>query len=581
MGCLPIVRTRFNRGVFLTIVFAPIAVTTCLVPFRTFGVIWPDYGFMFLLIGIYGVFFRQGLLAFPFVYEWVLVSLCALLIVNARRKQGLLNGRQGVFIVARVFLVFVCLRVLLIPELACTIALYRGVQAGIACGLVVVILLAVIPGRAGGVRSLTRLGLGALTATFFVLAFVLEFSELPIRLFEVSQGALLGFVWWLLFVRSPSPRSTFLYYVGTSCLWYAVALTTLVPDMLSSFCAFRHSSPKVHWVTQAESMAYDAISYEAGRVLFVAQNAIAKYFPDQDRPALVGREFVGGQRLAIDVERKRLFMPAFMRYSPQEESYDDVYIYDFDVNLVETLRLQECVGPLYVQFSKKRQHLYYSCEASGHLVDYDLREGSYTKFGDYLSPNHIQLDESEDLLYVSPIMEKTIDVYQLDPPRLVRSAPVVPPVYVSLPDSSRGVLYVARFVLGDLEIRDIHSLKVLSRIRLDFGPRDMDLDRTGRRLFTCNYFTGTLSIVDLEQKTVGRLFAGPRVRGLYYDPEVSRLYFCSTLGIGYYDADALANPYPFHGVTEELGQTIKELATRGGAARFLEFLLFFKTLTKN
>jgi len=34
-------------------------------------------------------------------------------------------------------------------------------------------------------------------------------------------------------------------------------------------------------------------------------------------------------------------------------------------------------------------------------------------------------------------------------------------------------------------------------------------------------------------------------------------------------------------VTEELGQTIKELATRGGAASFLEFLLFFKTLTKN
>lgn len=577
-----VVRKKGLRAAVLIALFAPVALSTCTVPFRSVGLIWPDWGFMFLLVGIYGLFFRKGLFAFPAAYEWGVVLLVASILLYRRRRQCAANRRAALAVIGRTLLVYAFLRILVLPELSCSIVLYRAIQAGVCMVIVVLLLLAVSsrPWRRLR-RSAGTLGAVVLLGAFYIASFAIDVSQVSLRRFEVLLGGTLGVLWWVFFVRRPPPRPTFLYYAAASAAWYGVALMGLVPDVVSSFHAYRYSRTKVHWVTRSQTKAYDAVSWQQGGALFVAQNNLAKYFPGEAKSPAMAPQYVGGQRLAVDRTQGRLYMPAFMRYSPEEDRYDDVYVYDLDLNLVGRLKLDECVGPLYVQYSSKRRHVYYSCEASGHLVDYDAAEGAYRRFGDYLSPNHIQLDEQEDLLYVSPIMERTIDVYDVGDLRLVRSAPVVPPVYVSLPDTSKGVLYVARFVLGDLETRDILTLKVLSRTRLDFGPRDMDLDRQRGRLLSCNYFTGTLSIVDLANNSAGRLFAGPRVRGLHFDPESGRLYFCSALGVGYYDEESLSAPYASRGCAEEVRDLLKAWLEPGGLGSFLEFLSLFESLARN
>jgi len=348
--------------------------------------------------------------------------------------------------------------------------------------------------------------------------------------------------------------------------------------MLSSYHAFRFSRPHLKWVTQEESGCYDLIARAEDQCLFAAQSNIAKYFPDQGIPPLLHEDHVGGQRLDIDLESKRLFMPSFMRYSPQEEQFKDVYIFNFDLNLVETLKFPRCVGPLYVQYSKKRERVYYSCEASGQIMEYDIKRNLFHVIARYISPNHIQLDEQETRLFVNPIWGKSLDVYDLDSTTLIRSSPVVPPVYVSITDLQRDFLYVARFVLGDLEIRDLDTLRVLSRIRIDQGPRDMAIDRERGRLFTCNYFTGTLTVVDIEKKTVGRLFAGPRARGVFFDASKNRLYFCSHLGIGYYTNEGLSAPDFAGGNLSTLWHLVKDVFDSKEPLHLKEFFRFFLTL---
>jgi hypothetical protein len=574
---IPIRRKSF--GVLLVILFGLPALAVLVVPFRSAGIFWPDYAFLFPLIGVYGVFFREGLLSLPFGYEWGMVFLVYLWLLRARHKVRPLRAGAAWNLLWRVLLVFLALRILLVPGLTATVVLYRNFQASLSMVLATLLL----AGTAGlGNRKKPSPRAQAVIGVLFLLfaaATARVLTQVPPDPSGLAVGGAIGLAWWWFFVSPGRRRAGFVRCAIFSLAWYGLTLLLLVPDFLWSYHAYVKAAPKIRWVTRQEFHCYDVLPWHRDGWLFAAQNDIARYSPDDNRPPISSKEFVGGQRLDMDPETRRIFMPSFMRYHPQEERFEDVYIYDFDLNLVDTLRLPECVGPLYVQYSGKRDHLYYSCEASGHLTAYDFGLGNYRTFGDYLSPNHILLDEEEDRLIVSPILEPRLDVYDLNTLERIETSPVVPPVYVCVTDARRNALYVARFVLGDMEIRDLNTLRVLSYIRLDMGPRDMDRDWEGKRVFACSYFTGTLCVVDLERKAVGRLFAGPRARGLFYDPEADRLYFCSTLGIGYYDGEALAEPVAVRGIATELADLVRGLFQAGGVSRLIEFLSLFRTLT--
>ncbi len=571
------IRRRTLHALFAVLFGLP-ALAVFVVPFRSAGVFWPDHGFLFPLIGVYGVFFREGLLSLPFAYEWVLVCLVYAWALRARARSSPVRASVAWSLLFRFVLVYITLRVLLVPVLSSTVILYRNAQASGAMALAILMLHGAARCRMRAERSAASLGVIALALLALSLSMTQTLAQYPPEPYGIAAGALLGLAWWAMFLRGRQGAWRLFRCALASLVWFSLTLLLLVPDILAGYRAFLLAGPKIHWVTRQESGCYDIVPWHREGLLFAAQNRIARYTPGEDRNPVLGEAFVGGQRLDMDPERRRVFMPSFMRYHPEEERFEDVYIYSFDLELVETLRLPECVGPLYVQYSRRRDELYYSCEASGHLVRYDFQQGEYRRFGSYLSPNHILLDEEEDRLFVSPILEASLDVYDLDTLERTVASPVVPPVYVCVTDAQRGRLYVARFVLGDVEIRDLHTLRVLSHIRLDMGPRDMDRDREGRRLFTCSYFTGTLCVVDLESGSVGRLYAGPRARGLFYDPEADRLYFCSTLGIGYYDGEALAEPVPARGVARGLGDLVRDLFQAGGVSRLLQFLSLFRTL---
>ncbi|MCZ7583583.1 MAG: hypothetical protein M5R36_09780 [Deltaproteobacteria bacterium] len=50
-------------------------------------------------------------------------------------------------------------------------------------------------------------------------------------------------------------------------------------------------------------------------------------------------------------------------------------------------------------------------------------------------------------------------------------------------------------------------------------------------------------MLDMETMEMTYLYAGPKVRGVYYEQNTGRLYFASKRGIGYFDM-AEADPFP-------------------------------------
>jgi len=139
------------------------------------------------------------------------------------------------------------------------------------------------------------------------------------------------------------------------------------------------------------------------------------------------------------------------------------------------------------------------------------------------------------------------------------------------------MIFTTRFILGDVIVRDPKTLQALQTIRIDPGPRDVAVDWSRGLLLTPNYFIGTVGVIDMNSRRVGRMFAGLRARGVFYDEKKDRLYFASLAGIGYYRGTDLSKAYYSTGFWSDLTELGRMIAVQG-FGRVFRYLLSFKEL---
>jgi hypothetical protein len=550
------------------------------VVFRAADVPQADLGFIVLAFLNY-VLLGASMVT-PRMYEIAAVALVYLWLVFRGRRRRPLPAGIAFRLAGRVLLGYAVLRIGLVLALAAGLTLYRTPQAASSVFLALSLLLLVTTIRKRPSSRWTAVV--ALAAAVFLVGLVCALREYPVQPFEIVVGANLGLLGWLLLFRSNDPSPARTPAAWRVLTWYAAILVLAVPDLLLAYLAFHAGLPRAQWIDSRSSGAYDAATSPDGTTVFSAQGAVIRY--DLREPPVrktAETDVIGAQRLALDNDRGILYAPAFDPSAPIGP--DDADVYGYDLNLRPSVRVKypNCRRALYVQYSPRWRRMYYTCEDSGYLVEFAPADGRSRALGRYYSPrnlcpNHLQIGEREDTLLVFPVLGTGVPVFALPEGRLVRRIPVVPPVYGSAEDTRRKVLVLARFMLGDLELRDNTTFRVVGHIRADLGPRDLDIDRAGGRVFTCSYFFGTLCIADVDRRTVTRLYAGVRARGVHYDAATGRLYFSSPLGLGYYDEDALRNAYRSGGVLADLRELLRIARDREDPMRLREFASFFTLL---
>ena len=554
----------------VAIFFLPLAAAFCIV-FRNCSMPAFDVGFLYLATAFY-VILGASLLV-PRLHELVLFFLVFLILAFHRRKTGRLSGpaRRALFV--RLAFGYLCLRLALLSELASGLLLYRNAQAAAA------LFLALSIGVFTGVRRRWRPAmLAAAGAVYFAVALAFALRQYPLQPFEVAGGVVLGILGWLLFHRPERFAAGGFRLAKAALIWLIAILSLGIPDLLVTYLAFHSGLPRAQWADRSEGSCYDAIASRDGSNVFSTGGPVRRY-RIQGRIAFKDAQskYISAQRLALDAEGGMLYVPA---YDSSSAKTTDVIGFDLNLKPIDGIKWPACKMPLYIQFSPRWKKLYYACEESGQIIEYEPSNRGLRLLETVSTPNHLQLGELENNLLVFPVLRGRVPVVALPEGKPVRQISAVPPIYGSAEDRSRNLWALARFMLGDLELRDGRTFRPVGNIRLDLGPRDLEIDRAGGRLFTCSYFVGTLCIIDLDRQTVGRLYAGVRARGLYYDAGLKRLYFCSPLGLGYYEEEALNSAYQSRGFLSNAREVIHIFLNPNESLRIPEVLSLFMLLLK-
>ncbi len=99
-------------------------------------------------------------------------------------------------------------------------------------------------------------------------------------------------------------------------------------------------------------------------------------------------------------------------------------------------------------------------------------------------------------------------------------------------DPETGLIYLTSGVTGELIIYDMEALKVVKRIPIGIGARNLTFDHKRRLLFASEFYNGYLRVFNVdESKTIGKIEVGPLVRHPQMGPHGDRLYVHTTSGV--------------------------------------------------
>jgi hypothetical protein len=89
-------------------------------------------------------------------------------------------------------------------------------------------------------------------------------------------------------------------------------------------------------------------------------------------------------------------------------------------------------------------------------------------------------------------------------------------------------LFVARPLAREVVEIDADTLKIVRRIEVGYGVRDLEIDKRRGLLFAGNYYDGTVDAVDVQNgERVARLFVGSLLRGISLCVD-GRFLYCAT-----------------------------------------------------
>jgi hypothetical protein len=95
---------------------------------------------------------------------------------------------------------------------------------------------------------------------------------------------------------------------------------------------------------------------------------------------------------------------------------------------------------------------------------------------------------------------------------------------------------------GKIRVFDLDSLAELEILQFKVGLRNLNFDADRRWLLVGNYFKGTLTVFDVEnRRIVGSIFLGDRLRWVQVDPESGKWYATTSVGGFEIDPDQAFN----------------------------------------
>ncbi|MDP8257462.1 MAG: hypothetical protein P9M14_17085 [Candidatus Alcyoniella australis] len=162
--------------------------------------------------------------------------------------------------------------------------------------------------------------------------------------------------------------------------------------------------------------------------------------------------------------------------------------------------IEGCDMPVSAQFDRKTRELVVVCEHSCSVHLLDPQQGVQRHHWNVgCLPDSVAVDSVRRRAYVSAeVMTVFLTMLQLDGQRDAQRRYAGLVNWDVKVDETTGRIFVARGIQGEVAVFD-SELRLLKLIRVGSGPRDMEIDQQRRLLLVGNYFSGTLSLIDIDR----------------------------------------------------------------------------------
>ncbi|MCZ7584696.1 MAG: hypothetical protein M5R36_15915 [Deltaproteobacteria bacterium] len=356
----------------------------------------------------------------------------------------------------------------------------------------------------------------AASSTLLLLFFVSWFELCGLRpVVAAALGAVFG---PLAFVRrdadtkGPVPE---LFYLGL-----AASL---------AFC-FLHLADAVGPPKRTATHLYDKPAYEAaangrGETVVLSRPEHGLYGTGASWKAIPGTN--RPQRVAVDADGV-FYLANFL-----SEGEDSVTV--VDKGEAHAIHLRDCRRALDVALDESATRLYVPCETNDAMVAYNRRsDATRVVWGVPAYPYSVVYDKKRGRVLM---VTQSGRLYSFDAETMavLDERKLGFGTWGIALDESRGRVWIARFITGELLVLDA-DLHLVRRVAVGFAPRDLALDAAARRLYVGHYLSGKVSVVDLdEEKAVDRFRAGDtalahRLRGVQLAPD-DRIFLSDVNGV--------------------------------------------------
>ncbi|MDP8257461.1 MAG: hypothetical protein P9M14_17080 [Candidatus Alcyoniella australis] len=178
----------------------------------------------------------------------------------------------------------------------------------------------------------------------------------------------------------------------------------------------------------------------------------------------------------------------------------------------KTIQISNCRFAVYAAVDDPREQVLVVCEhsCSAHLYSIE-RSAVIQEWELPCLPDATAVDRQRARGYVtSEIISPTLSVLELTGEYKQSERFIGLISWDVIVDEQTGNVFISRAFQGEVVVFD-ENLNLLKRIRVGGGPRDMAIDEARRLLLVGNYFSGTLSLIDLDRlRAIGNLSVGDR-----------------------------------------------------------------------
>ncbi len=332
---------------------------------------------------------------------------------------------------------------------------------------------------------------------------------------------------------------SYLAYLSVILVLSSCVSLVLLPHFCTSFVAFSQNQANTHLVDRAKNTSnYDVIALDKGSKVFGFSDGGALLY-EWESSKYVQRlniNTVQPQRAIFNPATRNVIITSFTTQSPS------VIRYHLATQKTFQYKSSACQCAVDITNSISETEYFVACEDTGKIFQLDVTENELTLFHEMKFVHSIAYSPDRKMLFAISL---TGDLRAID----TDNSRIISKRYLFLMPwrifelDGRDVLYVSRLFSDNVIVLSGETLENKGLFETGLSPRDMAYDLENDVLWIGNYIDGTIYRVDMLKNTVSVLFAGPKLRGIYYEKETKRIYFASLSGFGYFEKEDWEKAY--------------------------------------